>query len=184
MPKSRSRRKKVVNVVPPFTGSLDARVPSENVVLSHYMPELKKWYVASQASDGRVFTGVGNTEPLGRRAAGLRTLDHLQKRASGEFHDLAPEDIEAARSELAAELSEMLKMVEGFNALFPETYSKDIVLIELRTARDLVVERAERGLLARWVAPPLLFLAGAFSEGVIGVGAEKAIEALTKLLSA
>ena len=183
MPKSRGRRKKVVGFVPPFTGSLDARVPSENVVLSHYMPELKKWYVASQASDGRVFTGLGNTEPLGRRAAGLRTLEHLEKRAAGGFQELTPEDIEAARSELCAELSEMLTMVTGFNEPFPSTYSKDVVLIELRTAKDLVLARAERGVLARWAALPLLFLAGAFAEGVIGVGAEKAIDALTKILS-
>ena len=57
------------------------------------------------------------------------------------------------------------------------------MLIELRTAKDLVLARAERGVLARWAALPLLFLAGAFAEGVIGVGAEKAIDALTKILS-
>tara|TARA_R110001606_G_scaffold98982_1_gene218564 strand:- start:1476 stop:1922 length:447 start_codon:yes stop_codon:yes gene_type:complete len=147
------------------------------------MPELEKWYVASQASDGRVFTSLGNTEPLSRRAAGLRTLEHLKDRAAGDLQELTPEDIEAARSELADELSEMLKLVTGFNEPFPSTYSKDVVLIELQTAKDLVLARAERGALARWVLPPLIFLSGAFAEGVIGVGAEKAMAALTKILS-
>lgn len=130
MPKSRTRRKKVVRAAPPFTGSLDARVPSENVVLSHYMPELEKWYVASQASDGRVFTSLGNTETLGRRAAGLRTFEHLKNRAAGDFQELTSEEIDAARLELSDELSEMLKLVTGFNEPFPSTYSKDVILIE------------------------------------------------------
>lgn len=182
MPKSRGRRKKVV-VPPPYTASLDARVPSENIVLSHYLPELQKWYVASQASDGRVFTSLGNTEPLGRRAAGLRTFDHLEKRANGLFAELTSEEIEAARAELAAELAATAKLVRAFNEPFPATYSKEIVLVELQAAHDVVVAGAERGVLARWVAPPLLFLAGAFAEGIIGAGAEKALEALAKLLS-
>jgi hypothetical protein len=169
--------------VPPFTASLDAKVPSENVVLTHYIPELRKWYVVSQASDGHVFTGLGNTEPLGRRAAGLRTYEHLQKRAQGELPGLSPEDIEAARLELDAELEHLTRLVAGFNGSFPPTYAKEIILIELRAAKDLVEVNADRTILAKWVAPPLLFIAGAFAEGAIGVGAEKALDLLGKLLS-
>ena len=146
-------------------------------------PNCKKWYVASKASNGRVFTALGKTEPTSRRAAGLRTFEYLKSRAEGSFEGLTEEEIDAARLELADALSEMARLVIGFNESFPDSYSKDVILIELRTGRELVLEKAERGVLARWIAPPLLFLAGAFSEGVIGYGAEKALEALAKLLS-
>jgi hypothetical protein len=183
MPKSRKRRKAKIGVAPPYTASLDARVPAENVILSHYLAECEKWYVASRASDGRVFTAFSATEPNARRAAGLRTLAHLKSRAEGAFKELTAEEIESARTELASELDRLLIAVTGFNGIFPQTYPLDVVLVELRCARKLVAVSAERGVLARWVAPSLLFLGGAFSEGIIGVYAERALEALTKILS-
>jgi hypothetical protein len=184
MPKSRKRRKATdVVVVPPYTASLDARVPAENVVLSHYIAECAKWYVASRSYDGRIFTAFSATEPNARRAAGLRTLAHLKSRAEGNLKELTPEEIAHARNELAGELKQLIVTVIGFNGEFPDTYPVDVVLAELRCASELVATPAERSILARWVAPPLLFLGGAFSEGIIGVYAEKAMNALTKILS-
>jgi hypothetical protein len=73
--------------------------------------------------------------------------------------------------------------LQGFNGTFPDSYPREIVLIELAMARKLASACANRDVFARWVAPPLLFLAGAFSEGVIGAYAERALDLLEKILS-
>ena len=170
-------------VVPRYTASLDARVPAENIILSHYIAECEKWYVASCASDGRIFTALSATEPNARRAAGLQTLAYLKSRADGEAPAQTEEQILAARAELARELDRVTTAVIRCNEAFPAIYPRAVILIELEAARKLVLCSAERNLLARWVAPPLIFLAGAFAEGVIGAYAEKAMESLTKVLS-
>lgn len=185
MSKSWGRRKQTVGmVIPPYTSSLDAVIPAENVVLSHFMPEIDKWFVASQASDGKVFTSLSKTEPLARRAAGLRTLAHLKARANGEITDLTVEEIEAARKELTKVLSTLAHAVHGFNGEFPVGYAREVVLIHLRAAADLVDLPTDKGMLAKWVAPPLVFLSGAFASGIIGEYAKRALELLEGLLAA
>jgi hypothetical protein len=169
--------------VPAFTGSVDAKVPAENVTLSHFMAEAARWLAVSEASDGRVFFGTGNTEPLARRAAGLRTLAHLENRANGNVEGLSQREKRAARAELAVQLEELARMVAGYNGRFPSRVGREVILIQVRTARDLVRANAKRGLLARIALPALLFLSGAFAEGVIGVYAQRCVETLTRILS-
>lgn len=183
MKRKDGRAKNVTAEIPPFTRSVDAKVPSENVVISHFVTEAGKWFAASEGSDGKIHTGFGNTEPLARRIAGLRTFQHLEARAAGTLVDLTPEEIEAARAELATELTNLEKAILGHNEAFPASLPQQVVLIQVRAARDLVVAKADRRTLAKWVAPPLLFLAGGFANGILGVIAEKALALLQKLLA-
>ena len=169
--------------VPHYTGSIDARVPAENIVLSHFMPEIGKWVAASHASDDCVFLGHADTEPLARRAAGLKTLDHLQQRAEGHFSERSVADVEAARIELVRELEVLTYAVTTHNGVFPATYGREVVLVELKAARELLLANADRGVLVRWIAPPILFLSGAFAQGIVGAYAEKVLDALSKLLA-
>ena len=168
--------------VPPFTQSVDAKVPAENVVVSHFVEEAGKWFAASEGSDGSVHLGFGNTEPLARRIAGLRTFEHLKARAEGKDSDLSPNQMRVARDELAAELEMLEGAIRAHNGDFPEHATREIVLIQVQTARALVKAEAAKGILARWVAPVLLFIAGGFANGVLGAYAEKALTALNKVL--
>lgn len=168
---------------PPFTAALDARVPAENVVLSHFVESADQWIAASEASDGRVFLGRAKTEPLARRAAGMRTFSYLEDRAAGKLRDTTPEDIADAKEELAQQLAELIRLVETYNGRFPHSMPQRVAAMQLRAAKAVVTEGGDRGGLLRWVLPPLLFLSGAFAEGVIGVYAEKAIDLITKLLA-
>lgn len=183
MKRPRKARTPAPLVPPPFTGALDARVPAENVILSHYVDTAGQWVAVSEASDGRVFLGRAKTEPLARRAAGLRTLAHLKSRASGDAVGSTAETMAQARAELEARLEELVRMVEAYNGVFPPAVPREAAALQLRAAQALVRHGDDRGVLARWLLPPLLFLAGAFAEGVIGVYAEKVLEALTNLLS-
>lgn len=169
-------------IVPPFTGLVDAAVPAENVILSHYVAERQRWIAFSEASDGRVFLGHGATEPLARRAAGLRTLAHLEQRATAGANSATPEEIEAAKRELACALSKLRAAVQGHNGTFPESYSRAAVLIELQATEKMTTTPAKRTILARVALPALTFLAGAFAEGVVGALAEQALGRLEALL--
>src|SRR5688500_8649706 len=104
---------------PPCTGALDARVPAENVILSHYMDTAAQWVAASQGSDGRVFLGRAKTEPLARRAAGLRTLSNLRDRASGTIEGSTAETMAQARAELEEQLEQLVRMVKTYNGTSP-----------------------------------------------------------------
>lgn len=177
-----SDRKAPLLAAPRFTGSLDATVAAENVVLTHYLAETGRWLAVSEASDGRVFYGTGNTEPLARRAAGLRTLAHLEARAEGAVDGQGAGDLGAARAELAEQLGKLSRMVAGYNGSFPDGLGREVVLVQIRAARDIAKASEQRGLVARYGLPVLLFLAGAFAEGVIGAYAEKCLETLTALL--
>lgn len=178
----RQERQVTQEWVPPFTQSIDAKVPAENVTVSHYVAEAGKWFAASEASDGSVHLGFGNTEPLARRIAGLRTFEHLKARAEGKLTDLTPVEIAAARQELASELDRLQQAVQAHNGEFPPLAEREIVIIQVRAASALVRAGANRGVLARWVAPVLLFIAGGFANGVLGVYAEQALLSLNKLL--
>lgn len=177
------KSKIVLPTVPAFTGSIDAKVPAENVELAHFLAETSRWVAYSKASDGRIFFGDGATEPLARRAAGLRTLAHLDGRASGEVDGLSAEDMEKARDELARALAQLRVLVMTSNLPFPAGYPKEVILTELHASREIVLATKERGLIARWTLPAVLFLAGGFANGVIGKGAEKSLELLAKLLA-
>jgi hypothetical protein len=180
---AQKEKQAVLRHVPAFTGSIDAKVPAENVELTHYLAETGRWVAYSKASDGRVFFGNGATEPLARRAAGLRTLAHLEGRASGEVEGLSTEEISKTRDELARELAKLRVLVMTSNMPFPVGYPKDVILAELKAAHDIVLATDERGLIARWGLPTLLFLAGGFANGIIGKAAERSLELLGALLA-
>jgi len=180
---ARPTKRTVIRSAPPFTSAIDAKVPAENVELSHYLASTGRWIAYSKGSDGSVFYGDGATEPLARRAAGLRTLAHLEQRASGEVAGMSPESVRKARDELASELAKLRVLVMTSNLPFPDGYPLEVVLTELQASRDIVLATDERGLIARWTLPTLLFLAGGFANGIIGKGAEKSLELLARLLA-
>jgi hypothetical protein len=180
---ARKAKKAPPRRVPAFTGSIDAKVPAENVELTHYLVETSRWVAYSKASDGRVFFGDGATEPLARRAAGLRTLAHLERRASGEAEGLSAAELKEARDELARELAQLHVLVATSNLPFPDNYPREVILTELRATYEIVLATDQRGLIARWTLPTLMFLAAGFANGVIGMGAEKSLKLLAKLLA-
>jgi hypothetical protein len=163
---------------------LDANVPAENVVLSHYMTDTARWLAVSEASDGRIFFGTGNTEVLARRAAGLRTLAHLEERAAGKIEGQAERDRHAAKAELIAELDRLSRMVAGYNGPFPATVGRDVLLAQVRAARDVTKATDTKGIIAKYTLPVLLFVAAAFAEGVIGAYAQECLERVTRFLAA
>lgn len=180
---ARKAKRMQLRNVPAFTGSIDAKVPAENVELSHYLAETGRWVAYSKGSDGQVFFGDGATEPLARRIAGLRTLENLKQRASGEVEGLSTKLIEEARDELKRELAQLRVLVLASNLPFPSHYPKEVVLVELQAVREILGVTEERGLIARWALPVLLFLAAGFANGIIGEGAEKALETLSTYLA-
>lgn len=96
---------------------------------------------------------------------------------------MSPESVRKAREELASELAKLRVLVMTSNLPFPDGYPLEVVLTELQTSRDIVLATDDRGLIARWTLPTLLFLAGGFANGIIGKGAEKSLELLSKLLA-
>jgi hypothetical protein len=92
------------------------------------------------------------------------------------------EAVKDARNELARELAQLRVSIIATNLPFPDRYPKEVILTELHAIREIVLATDERGLIARWALPTLLFLAAGFANGIIGKGAEKALELLTKLL--
>jgi hypothetical protein len=130
-----------------------------------------------------MFFGTGHTEPHARRAAGLRTLAHLQERTEGRIEGQSQDDIQAARAELAEHLEQLANMVAGHNGSFPEGYGRKLILIQINAARDVARASNGRELLARFALPVLLFVAAAFAEGVIGAYAQKCLDILTRLLA-
>jgi len=169
--------------VPNFTGSLDAKVPSENIVYVDRIAETGKWYAVSEGHDGGLFSGRGNTEVGTRRAAGLRTLAHLEGLAKGEILHATAEEIEAARGELARVLAEAAEAASGHNGEFPASRPRDIVIYQLKVAKDLVESKADNSILIRYVAPVACFLAGGYASGILGKLGERTLELLDKIMA-
>lgn len=59
-------------MVTPFTRSLDAALPGENIVFSMFSSVKNLWVSVHRDSEGREFVSWAATEPLSRRAAALR----------------------------------------------------------------------------------------------------------------
>lgn len=57
---------------PPFTRTLDAAIPGENIVLAVYSNRRGRWAAVQRDSDGTEYVAWGTTEALARRAAALR----------------------------------------------------------------------------------------------------------------
>jgi hypothetical protein len=168
--------------IPPFTRSLDAKVPAENIFLVELIKEFQRWLAISEATDGCVFHATGNTEPLARRAAGLKTYVHLKEKAEGRTPEAGDASVEAAKAELVRHMDELANMVAGYNGMMPPGVSRDILAIEIRSAGDIVRNSRDRPLIARYALRTLIYVSSAFASGAIGVYAEKCLELLTKFL--
>lgn len=72
----------VGEMVVPFTRSLDAALPGENIVFSMFSAEKNLWVSVQRDPDGREFVSWAATEPLSRRAAALRAIAGISARAS------------------------------------------------------------------------------------------------------
>lgn len=67
----------VGEMVTPYTRSLDAGIPGENIVFSMYSGAKGKWVSVHRNSAGHEFVAWAATEILSRRAAGLRGLAEI-----------------------------------------------------------------------------------------------------------
>lgn len=59
---------------PPFTRTLDAAIPGENIVLATYSDRRGRWAAVQREADGREFMSWAATEALARRAAALQAF--------------------------------------------------------------------------------------------------------------
>lgn len=67
----------VGETVVPFTRSLDAVLPGENIVFSMYSGDKKLWVSVQRDSSGQEFVSWAASEPLSRRAAALRSIARI-----------------------------------------------------------------------------------------------------------
>jgi hypothetical protein len=159
--------------VPLFTQSIDAKVPAENIIQVEFLKNVKRWLAVSEASDGRVFHGTGNTEALARRAAGLRTFAYLRGVAEGRADGVDQVARDAAKTELAQHLEELAAVIAGYNGVMPIGMVREVVAFQVRHANEIMRKSEDRTLIARVALPVLLFVSAAFAEGVIGAYSEK-----------
>lgn len=75
----------VGEMVTPFTRSLDAALPGENIVFSMYSTNKNLWVSVHRDPDSQEFVSWAATEPLSRRAAALR--GHASISAAGAKTD-------------------------------------------------------------------------------------------------
>lgn len=57
--------------VPPYTTSLDAAIPGENIVLAMYAGDRREWAAVQRSADGGEYLAWAATEALARRKAAL-----------------------------------------------------------------------------------------------------------------
>ena len=62
------------DMVSPYSRSLDASLPGENIVFAMYSREKEKWVAVHRDADGREYVSWASTEALARRAAAVRGL--------------------------------------------------------------------------------------------------------------
>lgn len=60
--------------IPPFTSSLDAAVPGENIVCAMYSSKHDRWAAVHREPDGSEVLAWSANEVLARRVAGLRAI--------------------------------------------------------------------------------------------------------------
>lgn len=87
--------------VSPFSTSLDAQLPGENIVVTMYASRKDQWMAIHRSSDGSDSVGWARTECLARRAAALKgkwaqtkVLAEIARGVTGEGgpHELQHED--------------------------------------------------------------------------------------------
>jgi hypothetical protein len=181
--RGRSRVEPTLGIpVPHFTGSLDAKIPGENVVLVHLDESTAKWIAVNRASNGRLYVGVGNTEPLSRRIAGLKAYDAVEK---GKIRQpLTSEELDARRRALLAALDTLIERVRGDNSgALAIVRDKDAKMHELEAGRGLLQTLSDNRLsVVGLLVPALCFFALKFAGGAIGKLGEQCLEHLERLL--
>lgn len=95
----------VGEMVIPFTRSLDAALPGENIVFSMYSSEKNLWVSVQRAADGREFVSWASTEPLSRRAAALRAIAGISARSS-DSDVVTLQDVQSSPQETELESGE------------------------------------------------------------------------------
>ena len=70
--------------LPPYTTSLDARIPGENVVLSAYSRKRKQWVAVHRLAGGEQLSAWAATECLARRLSGLQAQRKRSQRAPSQ----------------------------------------------------------------------------------------------------
>lgn len=172
--------------VPPFTTSLDAAIPDENIESVQYEEASGKW-IAVNKDDGRLYIGVGNTEPLARRIAALKAVDARQNRgdavpAAGRFVGLNHNSREF--KELIVTLDRLTEAIQESNeyaASHPD--DRERRLSELSAARDLLTRPGPVGVAAvAMVVSTLSYLGMKFADALIGNLADAALELLQRVL--
>lgn len=69
---------------PPFTHTLDAALPGENIVLATYSDKRGQWAAVHRESDGREYMSWAATEALARRAAALQAFNARQEKPADD----------------------------------------------------------------------------------------------------
>ncbi|NQU71208.1 MAG: hypothetical protein HQ514_11700 [Rhodospirillales bacterium] len=107
---------------PPFSRTLDAAIPGENIVLATYSNKRNQWAAVQREADGREFMAWAATEPLARRVAALQAYSERQ-------------------AEPVANLPEE-KPLPSLKSIEPETLQSDA---DLPRAEEPMVKKITRG---------------------------------------
>jgi hypothetical protein len=165
--------------VPHYTGSLDASVQGEHIVCVQYDESSSKWIAVNRNERGVLHVGVGNTEVLARRIAGLKALDAAKAGDGG-----AAVDFVTRRNNLVDSLDRLADTIEknnDYRAKDPGDQRRR--LAEVKSFRDLLrtpgafVAGVAAGLMAT-----LTYLMAKFADSLIGKLAEVAAKLLEKLI--
>jgi hypothetical protein len=163
--------------VPPFTTSVDAGIPGENIVLVRFVEWSRKWIAIAKAPDGALLIGVGNTEPLARRIAGLK---NLRRQRAGVQQAITDGDLKHLQS-LVLELIAHVRACNDYPEIDPVGKLRRLRQLE-QAAETLHSAEHDSLSLADLLLPSLIFFAGAFAEGIIVKLAEETLTALERLL--
>jgi hypothetical protein len=167
----------IPDFIPQYTGSLDANVPGENIVCIQYDDSSKKWVAINRNEQGLLHVGVGNTEALARRIAGLKAFAARDAATSTPVILTQRENLIDALDKLttAIEKNNEYRMAE------PEDQQRRVT--EIRSLRDMV---RSPGALAAGAAAILMatltYLAIKFADNLIGKLAETAARYLEQLI--
>lgn len=168
-----------VEEVPHYTASLDAAVPSERIIAVCYDADSDKWVAIHSNKADRYVIGIGNTEPLARRIAGLKALqekqNHVNERRASK---------EAALTSLLETLARLAEAIEENNEYRTlDPVDQEIRLVEVRSGTHLLQKAKTLSVPAVVaLAATLVYLSTKFADAVIGRLADAAVIHLEKYL--
>lgn len=186
--RKRSARKTTSRIptdVPPYTQSLDAAIPGENIIAVQFDEASHKWIAINRSVNAALSVGVGNTEALARRVAALKAIRERDKRASSSADRVV--GLEHSRPEFSLLIETLDKLTEAieqnneYAAKAPEDRRRR--LLEVRSVRELLTSRHAFFTSAVLLATSTLtYLATKFADAAIGKLADAAFTLLQKLL--